>query len=416
MSKSLDVGQIESTVKGAGAEDIIVAKHVGEVFCDLDEAQAEALSKSNLDVSPVKVYRPLQWNEEEPKVDTLWDIFTMLRDYFTPPVTGRSLTVAILDTGMRSSHESLNVKDKVVYEANFTNAPSTEDVVGHGTQVGFIAAGGVHGDKMAGVAPGASLMNIKVINDDGEGTDETIVMGIDKVCEMAEDAMMRGFQPTDELFPNIINLSLGAEDDGNYNNPTRVACRRAVLDYGIEVIAAAGNDGPRMTTINMPATDPLVFAVGAIKTQDLMEIWDKSSRGPTEEGETKPDFVMWGTDIKAASHKNDAEYTTGSGTSFAAPMLAGVSGLLWETGRLVYGDWWRFLWSDAKHFTPYFCVLPEGEPLKKGNTYGHGLPAVGTMLGQLSEVPAIAMKREEMEMLMMMLMLTMMGSMGMTIR
>lgn len=470
MSKNLTTDQIASAVKSVGAKEVKEANLVEEVFCELDDEQLEKLSKTNIDVKPVRVYYPQrvplqlpirisvkvpaqiksrisvqvpariqlrtptrvlsphtvrpriesepQYAEHEyvesepqyaepeyiepihiesmlaesdiPSIDTLWDVFTRLRSLFKPSLTGVGLTIAVLDSGINITHESMDIADKIVYSANFSGSSSTNDIFGHGTQVAFAAAGGTHGSKMAGTAPGASLMNIKVINDSGIATDETLVLGIEKVCELVEQAQEQGLHPTNAMYPNIINLSLGAADDGDPDSPTRIACRNAITKYGVECIAAAGNEGPKMTTIVAPATDPLVIAVGAIETKDEIAIWEKSSRGPTLEGETKPDFVIWGTDIVSASHLNDDEYITNSGTSFAVPMLSGITGLLWETGRRSYGDSWIFKWSEAKKYASYFCMLPEGEPVKKGNVYGHGLPAAWTMMRQITGVSTSA--------------------------
>ena len=252
-----------------------------------------------------------------------------------------------------------------------------------------MVAGGMHvlGEK-AGISPGASIMNIKVINDEGLGSDEDIVLGIDRVCDLAEEARRQGLWPTDDNYPNVINLSLGGEDDGDEDNPVRVACRQASIDYGLDVISAAGNSGPKMTTVMLPACEPEVIAVGAVETTDELVVWEKSSRGPTVQGETKPDFVIWGTNLEMASHKSDSDYLTKSGTSFAAPMLAGLTGLLWESGRRAYGEGWLFRWSQAREFAPYFYTKPATAPVNKDNAYGYGLPAMGTMLGQVAETAA----------------------------
>jgi len=81
------------------------------------------------------------------------------------------------------------------------------------------------------------------------------------------------------FIPNVINISLGGEDDGDPDNPVRVACRQASETYGLDVVAAAGNFGPKMTTIMIPGLWPAVIAVGAIETLGEMVIWDQSSRG-----------------------------------------------------------------------------------------------------------------------------------------
>ena len=243
----------------------------------------------------------------------------------------------------------------------------------------------------------------------GIGSDEGIIMGIDKVCHLAEEARRKGLVPTDEMYPNIINLSLGGEDDGDPDNPVRVACRQASQVYGLDVVAAAGNFGPKMTTITLPACDPEVIAVGAVETSGELVIWDKSSRGPTAQGETKPDFVIWGTNLEMASEKADDEYVTKSGTSFAAPMLAGLTGLLWESGRRAYGEGWQFKWTQARELAQYFSAKPQDAPVNKDNAYGYGLPAMGTMLGQVAQVNTPSQGTTEM--FPMIMMMAMMASM-----
>jgi len=407
ISKGLSLEQLEAEAKKLGATDVKKTKLLSQVFCDLDEAQAEQMSRiTGLKIKPLKEYKTDQVMAEVPPVETISDVFYLLRSYFTPPLTGTGLTVAVLDSGVRKTHQSL--RNKVVYEANFTDSPSPDDVFGHGTQVAFVVAGGMHalGEK-SGVSPGASIMNIKVISDEGLGSDESIILGIDKVCDLAEAARKKGLWPTDDLYPNVINLSLGGEDDGDDDNPVRVACRQASQDYGLDVVAAAGNSGPKMTTMMLPACEPEVIAVGAVETADELVVWEKSSRGPTVQGETKPDFVIWGTDLEMASHKNDEEYVAKSGTSFAAPMLSGLTGLLWESGRRAYGEAWSFRWTEARQFAPYFSTKPADAPVKKDNAYGFGLPAMGTMLGQVSQVSAPADDMTSaMNMLMMMTMMT----------
>lgn len=386
ISKGLTPDRLEAEIKKVGGRDISRTLLLGQIFCELDEDQAKVLSKvSGLAVKPMKEYKTNQVMTALPPVETISDVFYLLRSYFAPPLTGTGLTVAVLDSGIRKSHESL--RNKIIYEANFTSSATADDIFGHGTQVAFVIAGGMHalGEK-AGISPGASLMNIKVIDDTGIGSDEGIILGIDKVCHLAEEARRKGLWPTDEMYPNVINLSLGGEDDGDPDNPVRVACRQASQVYGLDVVAAAGNFGPKMTTITLPACDPEVIAVGAVETSGELVVWDKSSRGPTAQGETKPDFVIWGTNLEMASHKADDDYVTKSGTSFAAPMLSGLTGLLWESGRRAYGETWQFRWTDARQFAPYFSTKPPDEPLNKDNAYGYGLPAMGTMLGQMTEV------------------------------
>ncbi|MDD4985837.1 MAG: S8 family serine peptidase [Dehalococcoidales bacterium] len=407
VTKEMTADQVVAEAENAGAGNITRSKLLSGVFCDLDEAQAKKLSGvPGLKVKPLKEYKTDQVMAETPPVETVSDVFYLLRSYFSPPLTGTGLTVAVLDSGVRKTHRSL--LNKVVYESNFTDSPSPDDVFGHGTQVAFVVAGGMHGiGEKSGVSPGASIMNIKVISDEGVGSDESIILGIDKVCDLAEEARRNGLWPTDDMYPNVINLSLGGEDDGDEDNPVREACRQASLVYGLDVVAAAGNSGPKMTTVMLPACEPEVIAVGAIETMDDLLVWEKSARGPTVQGETKPDFVIWGTNLEMANNQNDEGYVTKSGTSFAAPMLSGLTGLLWESGRRAYGESWPFRWTEARQFAPYFSTKPADAPVKKDNAYGFGLPAMGTMLGQVAQTSAPADDMTSaMNVLMMMTMMT----------
>jgi serine protease AprX len=381
-SRIMTTAELETRIKSVGGKDISATRLIGQVFCDLDEEQAKALSRvPGMMVKELKDFKAHQ-AVTAPSIESVADVFYLLRSYFSPPLTGTGLTVAVLDSGIRKSHNSL--ENKVVYEANFTGSPGTSDVFGHGTQVGFVIAGGMHAEgEKAGVSPGARLMNIKVIDDTGLGNDESVIMGIDKVCELAQDARMKGLYPTDDLYPNVINISFGGEDDGDADNPVRAACRKASQEFGLDVVAAAGNSGPKISTITLPACDPEVIAVGAVETLGELVIWEESSRGPTKRGETKPDFVMWGTNVEMASEKSDSGFITKSGTSFAAPMLSGLTGLLWESGRRAYGETWPFRWTSARDLAPYFCTKPLDAAINKDNAYGFGLPAMGTMLGQM---------------------------------
>jgi serine protease AprX len=231
-------------------------------------------------------------------------------------------------------------------------------------------------------------MNIKVINDDGVATTETIVAGINHVIGLLRDARFQGLMQTADLYPNIINISIGGEDDGDENDPIRVAVRTAVETWGIECVVAAGNFGPDRTTITSPGSEPLALTVGGAVTGTI-NIWDKSSRGPTVQGDTKPDIITWATELNMASNKDDESYEAKSGTSFSAPIVSGLTGLLWETGRINMDPFtaqlYMFKWSEALAYAPYFCIKPSDAALVKDNNYGYGFPAGGAMVQQIAE-------------------------------
>src|SRR4030042_1545985 len=127
ISKGLTLDQLEGEVKKGGAGDITRTKLLGHIFCEMADGQAKTLSVvAGLAVKPVQEYRTHQVMTELPPVETISDVFYLLRSYFSPPLTGTGLTVAVLDSGVRKSHQSL--RNKVVYEANYTGSPSAEDI------------------------------------------------------------------------------------------------------------------------------------------------------------------------------------------------------------------------------------------------------------------------------------------------
>ncbi|MDP3064279.1 MAG: S8 family serine peptidase, partial [Chloroflexota bacterium] len=295
--------------------------------------------------------------------------FYAAREALSPPLTGRGGTICILDSGIRRTHVGL--AGKVLYEANFSSAPTVEDVYDHGTGVAFMAAGGRHAPgEESGTAPGASLFNIKVLGDDGEGTLESVVLGLEHVMELRERAVAEGLPNEDPLFPNIVNMSWGAQDDGDPDSPIRVACR-AALEMGFGLVAAAGNAGPSPGTVTTPATDPAVLAVGAL-TFSPFQVWDHSSRGPTREGLVKPDLVFYGVNILTASAKSDTAFELKAGTSFSTPAVAGLAAMAYEAALRVLRK--RISQEEAMQLVQSFMVKPQGAPPEKDNEYGYGLP------------------------------------------
>jgi len=356
---------------------------VKQVFCELAPEAAQMLAREHgVKLSLIKKVGPSSLLVAPAPAATtglnLFTIYSELRQAYFPPLIGSGLTVAVLDSGIRTTHEALN--GKVILEENFSEALTVHDIFGHGTGTSYIIAGEYN--NKSGVCPGAKIMSMKVLNDNGLGTDEMVVDAVERVCELVQEAIDSNLPITDEMYPNTINLSVGSEDDGDPDAPMRVACQVAVEDYGIQILAAAGNSGPDMTTILSPATDPLVIAVGGLKTWEFI-VWDLSSRGPTLEGVVKPDLVCWAEDIEVASHRADDEYEVKTGTSFSTPMLVGVDGLLWDLTRRVYGQDVRVTYYDWLPVAYAYCGKPEGVQVAKDNSYGYGIPAMGSMINQL---------------------------------
>ncbi|QIZ09188.1 S8 family serine peptidase [Priestia megaterium] len=166
-------------------------------------------------------------------------------------ITGKGVTVAVIDTGVDYDHPDLGggfgPGHKVVGGYDFVNHDNDPmDDQGHGTHVsGIIAA---HGN-VTGVAPDASITAYKVLNQYGEGDDSDIIAGIEA-----------SISPDNPFPADVINMSISGPGDGN--DPLSQAAQNAV-DAGVVVVASAGNSGPGYGTIGAPAMAEGVLAVGA---------------------------------------------------------------------------------------------------------------------------------------------------------
>jgi serine protease AprX len=254
---------------------------------------------------------------------------------------GSGIIIAVIDTGIDSSHPDL--KNKIVDQVSFVkDEPSSEDEHGHGTHVAGIIAGSgnASGSKYMGVAPEASLMSIKVLDEYGWGTASSAISGIEYAVDHGAD---------------VISLSLGDyiwPPDGT--DPLAMAANAAV-DAGVVVVAAAGNAGTALY-IASPASAEKVIAVGATTKQDDIAIY--SSMGPTWDHRIKPEVSAPGgavfidddpaelgiVSVKAfgsliemlkPDYIVDQYYIALSGTSMATPHVSGVVALMLQA----HPDW-----------------------------------------------------------------------------
>ncbi|MEU3829656.1 S8 family serine peptidase [Streptomyces sp. NPDC029080] len=240
--------------------------------------------------------------------------------------TGKGVKVAVLDTGVDTSHPDL--KDQVLESKNFTPAADAEDHFGHGTHVASIVAGtgARSGGKYKGVAPDAELLNGKVLDDEGSGDDSGILAGMEWAVAQGAD---------------VVNLSLGGSDTPGID-PLEAEVDKLSAEKGVLFAIAAGNDGPR--SVGSPGSADAALTVGAVDKKDRLA--DFSSTGPrVGDGAIKPDVTAPGVDITAAAAKGsviDQEvgekpegYLTLSGTSMATPHVAGAAAIL----KQEHPDW-----------------------------------------------------------------------------
>lgn len=141
--------------------------------------------------------------------------------------TGKGVKIAVLDTGVDATHPDL--KGQILATKNFSTSADTKDRVGHGTHVSSIAAGtgAKSGGKFKGVAPDAKLLEGKVLDDDGYGTDSGIVAGMEWAAAQGAD---------------IVNLSLGGLDQPGID-PLEATVNKLSAETGVLFAIAAGNEG-----------------------------------------------------------------------------------------------------------------------------------------------------------------------------
>ncbi|MFJ4205854.1 S8 family peptidase [Streptomyces sviceus] len=230
---------------------------------------------------------------------------------------GKGVKVAVLDTGIDITHPDLAAAVKA--SKNFTGTAGTDDMVGHGTHVAATLAGsGVRsGGRYKGVAPGAGILDAKVLDDSGEGSDSSVIAGL-------EWAAGQGAK--------VANLSLGQEDTPG-EDPVEAAVNALSKSTGMLTVAAAGNEGPDAGTVGSPGAAESALTVGAVDGEDRLA--DFSSTGPTADSALKPDLTAPGVDVVSArathGYLGDPAadgYVSMSGTSMATPHVAGAAAIL----------------------------------------------------------------------------------------
>jgi serine protease AprX len=247
--------------------------------------------------------------------------------------TGQGVGVAVVDTGVDTSGD---LAGQVVHAEDFTAEQNNADTYGHGTFVaGLIAGSGAASNgAVRGVAPGASLVSLKIAEADG-GTDVTRVLeSLEWILDFRADYNIR-----------VVNLSLGfTTTQSAVIDPLDFAVER-VWNAGLVVVTAAGNGGRDTPSITAPGNDPLVITVGAENDRTTVGLSDDnvasfSSSGPTVDGWAKPDLIAPGRsvvssrapgstiDVANPNSAIDATYGKGSGTSFATAVVSGVAALV----------------------------------------------------------------------------------------
>ena len=237
---------------------------------------------------------------------------------------GAGVTVAIIDTGIDYMHSSLGggfgPGFKVVGGYDFANKDDDPiDDAGHGTHVAGIVAG--NSAELLGVAPDAKLVAFKVLNENGFGWGADIIAAIERCIDPNGDGDF-----SDRV--DVANMSLGG-----FGNPEDEMSRAVdtAVEAGIVFVIAAGNAGMPQT-IGSPGTSERAITVGATMPDGALAVF--SSRGPNAlHYSIKPDVVAPGVFVRSA--QRGGGLIEHSGTSMAAPHVAGVAALL----RALHPDW-----------------------------------------------------------------------------
>ena len=336
--------------------------------------------------------------------------YTAFKEY---GLDGTGVTVALVDSGVGNSSD---LAGEVLDSVSFVPADhNPNDACGHGTHVaGIVAGNGRSSTKNCfrtfyGVARNANLVNVRVLDRNGQGTVSSVLAGIQWVVQNKSND---GIQ--------VMNLSLGHPVTQSYTTDPLCQAVEAAWKAGIVVVCAAGNSGragvsnvpgapnegwgTAYGSINSPGNDPYVITVGAVKSTDGQRAHDRiatySGRGPSRlDLILKPDIIAPGNRVISLVSKNSLLFTYNggtnqipqsyyansghiadpsnvyfrlSGTSMAAPVVAGAAALLLQADPKLSPDTVkaRLMVSADKWAAPDASGTPTGQA--DPCTYGAG--------------------------------------------
>ncbi len=299
---------------------------------------------------------------------------------------GAGIGIAIVDSGITAWHDDLtdaSLSQRVVeFEDFVAGEDAAYDDYGHGTHVaGILGGNGLDSDgARTGVAPGAHVIALKVLDGTGRGYASDVIAAIDHAIGRRDALNIR-----------IINLSVATGVYELYTtDPLTLAAQRAVA-AGITVVAAAGNNGRTQSGltqyggITSPANAPWVLTVGASSHMGTTNRADDTiaqftSRGPTAiDRRAKPDIVAPGVGIESLSNPNSALYTSSSsallagtrptaylpylsmsGTSMAAPVVSGTIALMLQANPGLTPNAIKAILQYTAEVRPVYDPLTEG--------------------------------------------------------
>ncbi|MEY4068921.1 MAG: hypothetical protein RLZZ332_1257, partial [Actinomycetota bacterium] len=234
---------------------------------------------------------PLSWG-----LDRIDQRALPLNNRYTRTQSGAGVTVYVIDTGVRATHSELSGRVAAGF-TTISDGQGTNDCQGHGTHVAGTVAGTNYG-----VAPAALVVPVRVMNCSGSGSTSDIIAGIDWIITHHQAGV-----------PAVANMSLG----GPRSAALDLAVSRGVAD-GVTFVVAAGNSSLSACTVS-PAGEPSAITVGSTTSTD--------ERSSFSNFGSCLDVFAPGSNIVSAGHSSDVATRTLSGTSMAAPHVAGIAAL-----------------------------------------------------------------------------------------
>ena len=321
---------------------------------------------------------PTVWDTVNPAtVDTGANLVHETTDSNGKKVRGKDVTVAVVDSGIYfdkdvRANQGLLITSLYKGQADFAspgceNATSNNmgscfrsldnsiDQYGHGTAVSSIIWNNytdLRSRSALGIAPDANVLSVRVMDENGSGTYENVIKGIQYVIDKRQDMNIR-----------VMNLSMSSDADVPYFvDPINRAVEQAWAS-GIVVVASAGNVGPGAETISVPGNDPYIITVGAINTNRTPGVWKDdtlpswSATGPSRDSFVKPDVLATGANVITFMSKNatnnalsqrmvqahpdnsvNTSFFRMNGTSMSSPVVSGIVALMLQADPTLTPD------------------------------------------------------------------------------
>ena len=334
-----DAARVEARVREGGGKVVGRSDLLGASAAELTPAQIRSLSTDpavqRIDVD-ADVTATALLADEAPSTGTpvVFDQTIGATEVWQAGDTGQGVGVAVLDSGI-DNQDPAAFGARVTARVDLVDPahPAAGDPAGHGTHVAGIVAAN-RSFPSPGVAPDASLVSVRVLDEGGHGRVSRVIRGLEWVIAHKNQLGIR-----------VVVMALGAPAVSSYHEDPLAAAAEMAWRSGLVVVVAAGNDGPTARTITTPGFDPLVLTVGAADESgtsatrdDVIPSW--SSEGPTLDGLAKPDVVAPGRKIVSArvpgstidlsmpTHVEGPLTFRLSGTSEATGVAAGAATLL----------------------------------------------------------------------------------------